>query len=57
MRTTSQAAKRATQNAALDQTLFKVSPAVYAEFTARIDAFPAPNDRLRRTMKTPAPWE
>jgi hypothetical protein len=28
-----------------------------AEFVARFDAPPAPNDRLRRTMTTPAPWE
>jgi hypothetical protein len=27
------------------------------EFVARHDAPPAPNERLRRTMTTPAPWE
>lgn len=52
-----ESARRAAQDALLDQTLFKVSPSVYAEFVARLDAPPAPNDRLRRTMTTPAPWE
>jgi uncharacterized protein (DUF1778 family) len=52
-----ESARHAAQDALLDQTLFKVSPEVYAEFVARLDAPPAPNDRLRRTMTTPAPWE
>ena len=52
-----ESARRAAQDALLDQTLFKVSPSIYAEFVARLDAPPAPNDRLRRTMTTPAPWE
>jgi uncharacterized protein (DUF1778 family) len=52
-----EAARRAAQDALLDQTLFKVSPKVYAEFVARLDAPPAPNEKLRRTMMTPAPWE
>jgi len=51
-----ESARRAAQDALLDQTLFKVAPAVYAQFVARLDAPPAPNERLRRTMKTPAPW-
>jgi uncharacterized protein (DUF1778 family) len=50
-------ARRAAQDALLDQTLFRVSPSLYAEFVARLDAPPAANDRLRRTMTTPAPWE
>jgi len=52
-----ESARRAAQDALLDQTLFKMSPTVYAEFVARLDAPPAPNERLRRTMTTPAPWE
>ena len=52
-----ESARRAAQDALLDQTLFKVSPSVYAEFVAKLDAPPAPNERLRRTMATPAPWE
>jgi uncharacterized protein (DUF1778 family) len=52
-----ESARDAAQNALLDQTLFKVSPEVYAEFVSRLDAPPAPNEKLRRTMTTPAPWE
>ena len=52
-----ESAKRAAQDALLDQTLFKVSPSAYAEFVARLDAPPAPNERLRRTLTTPVPWE
>jgi len=52
-----ESARRAAQDALLDQTLFKVSPTVYAEFVARLDAPAAPNERLRRTMTSPAPWE
>lgn len=50
-------ARRAAQDALLDQTLFKVDPAAYAEFIARLDAPPAPNEQLRRTMTTPSPWK
>lgn len=50
-------ARRAAQDALLDQTLFKVSPEVYAAYVARLDAPPAPNEKLRRMMTTPAPWE
>ena len=52
-----EAARRAAEDALLDQTLFKVSPTVYAKFVERLDAPPAPNARLRRTMTTPAPWD
>jgi uncharacterized protein (DUF1778 family) len=52
-----ESARRAAEDALLDQTLFKVSPMAYAEFVARLDAPPAPNKKLRRTMTTPAPWE
>ncbi len=52
-----EAARRAAEDALLDQTLFRVSPTVYAQFVARLDAPPAPNARLRRTMTTPAPWD
>lgn len=52
-----ESARRAAADALLDQTLFKAGPASYAEFVARLDAPPAPNDRLLRTMTTSAPWE
>jgi uncharacterized protein (DUF1778 family) len=51
------AGRRAAEDALLDQTLFKVSAKAYAAFVARLDAPPAPNERLRRSMTTPAPWE
>ena len=51
------AARRAAQEALLDRTIFTVSPKVYAEFLARLDVPPQPNERLRRTMRTSAPWE
>ncbi|MBI1868202.1 MAG: DUF1778 domain-containing protein [Methylocystis sp.] len=52
-----EAGRRAAEDALLDRTLFKASPKAYAEFVARLDAPPAPNERLRRTMTMPAPWE
>jgi uncharacterized protein (DUF1778 family) len=51
------AARRAAEDALLDRTLFAVSPKAYTAFLARLDAPPQPNARLRRTMKTAAPWE
>jgi uncharacterized protein (DUF1778 family) len=51
------AARRAAEEALLDRTIFLVSPKAYAEFVARLDAPPQANERLRKTMRTPAPWE
>ena len=51
------AARRAAEDALLDRTLFAVSAEAYAEFLARLDAPAQPNDRLRRTMQMPAPWD
>jgi uncharacterized protein (DUF1778 family) len=52
-----EAGRRDAENALLDRTLFKVGPKAYAEFVARLDAPPQPNEKLRRTMETPAPWD
>jgi uncharacterized protein (DUF1778 family) len=52
-----EAARHAAEEALLDRTIFTVSPKAHAEFLARLDAPPQPNERLRRTMRTPAPWE
>jgi uncharacterized protein (DUF1778 family) len=52
-----EAGRRAAEDALLDRTLFMVSSKAYLEFVARLDAPPTPNERLRRTMTTPAPWE
>jgi len=52
-----EAARRAAEDALLDRTLFTVSAEAYADFLAKLDAPPQPNERLRRAMRTPAPWE
>nr|WP_244471278.1 DUF1778 domain-containing protein [Rhizobium ecuadorense] len=41
----------------LERTMFTVSPEIYAEYLARLDAPAQPNDRLKRTMSTKAPWD
>jgi uncharacterized protein (DUF1778 family) len=51
------AARIAAQNAVLDQTFFKVNDKVFDAFVKRLDAPPAPNERLRRSMTIPAPWD
>ena len=51
------AARRAAEDALLDRTVLTVSPKAYAEFLARLDAPPQPNERLRKTMKAKAPWD
>jgi uncharacterized protein (DUF1778 family) len=51
------AARRAAEDALLDRTIFRVHPKAYAEFLVRLDAPPRPNSRLRRSLRTPAPWE
>ena len=51
------AARHAAEDALLDRAVFTVSPEAHAEFLARLDAPPRPNDRLRRTIEAPVPWE
>ena len=51
------AARRAAEDALLDRTVLTVSPKAYAEFLARLDAPPRPNERLQKTLRTVAPWE
>jgi uncharacterized protein (DUF1778 family) len=51
------AAKRAAAEALLDRIIIGAGPEAYDAFLARLDAPPQPNERLRRTMQTPAPWE
>jgi uncharacterized protein (DUF1778 family) len=36
---------------------FVVDPKAYREFLARLDAPPRPNERLLKSMRTPAPWD
>src|SRR5271155_5521364 len=52
-----EAARRAAEEALLDRTVFTVSPEAYAQFLARLDAPAQSNERLRRVMQTPTPWD
>jgi uncharacterized protein (DUF1778 family) len=51
------AARLAAEEALLDQMLVVTSREAYAEFLSRLDQPPQPNERLRKTMQTPAPWD
>ena len=50
-------ARIAAEDTLLDQVIMTVSAQGYEQFQARLDMPPNPNDRLRETMLTPAPWE
>lgn len=52
-----ESARAAAEDALLDQVIMTVTPQAYAQFVARLDMPPKANDRLRKTMATPAPWE
>ena len=52
-----EAARSAAEHALLDRTIFMLDRRAYAEFVARLDAPPRPNARLRRALRTAAPWE
>ena len=51
------AARRAANETILDRTLFRMTPAAFATFTAMLDARPQPTERLRKLMNTKVPWE
>ena len=50
-------ARLAAEDALLDQVIMTVSPQAFEQFQARLDMPPNPNDRLRKTMLTSAPWD
>ncbi|MBK1630626.1 CopG family transcriptional regulator [Thiohalocapsa halophila] len=52
-----EASCRAAEEALLDRALLRVDEAAFAEFQARLDRPPAPNERLRKTMQAAVPWE
>ena len=52
-----EAARLAAEEALLEQVVIMASPEAYAEFLTRLDMPPQPNERLRKTMQTPAPWD
>lgn len=51
------AARRAAEETLLDRANLAVDAKTYAEFLARLDAPPRSNARLRRSLRTTAPWE
>jgi uncharacterized protein (DUF1778 family) len=51
------AAQSLAQDALLDQTRIELDPEAFRAFVAILDAPPEPNERLRRTLTTKAPWE
>ncbi len=50
-------ARVAAEDTLLDQVIMTVKAKAFEQFQARLDMPPSPNDRLRKTMRTPAPWE
>ena len=52
-----EASRQAAEAALLDRTLFVTSAKAHAEFLARLDAPPAPNARLERSLRKTPPWE
>lgn len=49
--------REASENVLLDQCLFSVDASAFDAFEAALDTPPEPNDALRRTLATPAPWD
>ncbi|MBB3914647.1 DUF1778 domain-containing protein [Rhizobium fabae] len=52
-----EASERRAEEVLLDRAIFTVNPDIYAEYLARLDAPARPNERLKRTMLTKAPWD
>jgi uncharacterized protein (DUF1778 family) len=52
-----EAAHRAAEDALLDRSLFMVGSDAFQAFLARLDEPPHPNEKLRRALQTPTPWE
>lgn len=51
------AARMAAQNVLLDRSVIPLNDKSYASFVALLDAPPQPNERLRKSLQTPAPWD
>ncbi len=52
-----EAACREAENVLLDQAFFTVDAGTFAKFQALLDQPLPPTDKLRRLLKTRAPWE
>ena len=51
------AARRAAEDAILDQTVISVDREAYDKFLAILDAPPEPNEKLRATLRSTPIWE
>ncbi len=51
------AARQAAQNALLDRSVIPMSKKAYVSFVALLEAQPKPNERLCKSLQTPAVWE
>ncbi|MCR1767227.1 DUF1778 domain-containing protein [Burkholderia glumae] len=51
------AARAAAEQTLLDQVVLSAEPQAYAAFLARLDEPVQPNEALRQTMQTRAPWD
>ncbi|KUR79124.1 CopG family transcriptional regulator [Novosphingobium sp. FSW06-99] len=52
-----EAARRAAEEAILDQRVIMVDQESYDRFLAALDRAPESNDKLRKLMHTKAPWD
>jgi len=51
------AARRSAEEILLDRALVRVEAETFGAFIARLDSPPAPNEKPRRTMRTPPLWK
>ena len=51
------AARRAAEDTLLDQTVLAVGAKAFRQFLERLDAPPRPNQRLKKSLRSRAPWE
>lgn len=51
------AARMAAEDALFEQMLIVTTREAHAEFQAKLDQKPDPNERLIKTMQTEAPWD
>ena len=52
-----EASRQAAEDALLDRTAFRLDADQIRALIAQLDAPPAPNERLRKLLATPAPWD
>lgn len=52
-----EAARIAAEEVIMDQATIVVTPEAYQALLEQLDMPPTPNERLRKTLQTPAPWD